>query len=88
MAPAGRHVRERRPGCDAEQAAVGIERVEQRIEVVLVDSATVQEQQRSLGLAGGLAKPVYELVAQVLFAAVRGLTSGFTVASICSRRCS
>jgi hypothetical protein len=58
------------------------------VEVVLVDAAAVEQQQRSLGLAGGLAEAMYELVAQALFAAVRGLTSGFTVASICSRRCS
>jgi len=46
----------------AEQAAVGVEHVEERREVELVGAAAVQEDERALGLAGGRARPVDERV--------------------------
>ena len=60
VAAAGRDVRERRAGRDAQQPALGVERVEQGEEVVLVHAAAVQEHQGALRLAGGLADPVHQ----------------------------
>ena len=44
--------RERSPGGDAVQAALGIERIQQREEVVLVGASPVEEDERAFGLAG------------------------------------
>ena len=61
VAPAGRDVGERRPGRQADEAALGVERVEQGVEVVLVDAAPVEQDQGALGLARWLADPVDQL---------------------------
>ena len=47
---------------EADEPVLGVEHVEQRREVVLVGAATVQEDQRALRLARGLADDVDEWV--------------------------
>jgi DNA-binding MarR family transcriptional regulator len=56
---AGRQ-RERAARGSAEQAALGVEQVEQGKQVVLVDTAAVEEDQRPLGVAGGWADQLLE----------------------------
>jgi len=48
---AARRQRERGAGCDPVQLPLRVERVEERVEVVLVRAAAVQEDERPLRLA-------------------------------------
>ena len=68
-------------GCEPAQAALGVERVEQGIEVVLVGAPAVEEDERSGRLA--LGRPLEGVDGHL-----RGLGSGVSRGSICSRRCS
>ena len=52
---AARRQRQRRARAEAVEAALGVERVEQRHQVELVGAAAVEEDERALGLAGGAA---------------------------------
>ena len=72
---AARRQRERAARRDAEQPPLRIERVEERVEVVLVGAAPVQEDERSLRLAG--CGPLPELKAHA-----RGSGSGVSTGSI------
>ena len=85
MAPTRRQ-EERAAGRDADQAALGVEEVEEGGEVVLVGAAPVHEHERALGLARGRADLVDELGHAVVLA--RGLVSGVSACSSCSRRLS
>ena len=88
MRAAGRQL-ERPPGSGAEQPPLGIERVEQRVQVVLVGPAPVEEDERAVGLAGGGADPRFEQLGQLLAAqASRGFGSGVRAGSTWSRSCS
>ena len=88
MVAAGREL-ERPARGDAEEPPLGIERVEQRVQVVLVGPAPVEEDERALGLAGGGANPGFELLGQLLAAqAARGFGSGVRAGSTWSRSCS
>ena len=73
--------RERPARRDAEQPPLGVERVEERVEVVLVGAAAVQEDERSLRLARS--RPLDDCQRHP-----RGFGSGVSTGSICSRRCS
>ena len=84
MPPAGRDVGERRAGGQPDEPPLGVEDLDQRMEVVLVDPAAVQQDDRALGLAGGLADAVDQLRRSGIDHA-RGFTSGVTDASILSR---
>jgi hypothetical protein len=55
MLSAGGNAGDRRARRDADQPPVGVELIEQGMEVVLGGPATVVEDQRALRLAGGLA---------------------------------
>ena len=81
---AARRQRERAARGDAEQPPFGVERVEERMQVVFVGPAAVQEDERSLRLAGG--RPLEDVEASR--AHPRGFGSGVSAGSICSRRCS
>src|SRR5262245_60052520 len=54
VAAAGRDVGERTSGAYPDQPALGVELVEQRVEVHLVGAAAVKQDQRTLGIARGL----------------------------------
>jgi hypothetical protein len=85
---AGRQL-ERRPRSGAEEPPLGIERVEQRVQVVLVGPAPVEEDERAVGLAGSGADPRFEQLGQLLAAqASRGFGSGVRAGSTWSRSCS
>ncbi len=77
--------RERAAGGEPEQPPLGVERVEQPVEVVLVRAAPVDEHERAVRVARGLADERVE--AQVCHAAL-GSGRGVSAGSICSRRCS
>ena len=79
--PASRRQRQRAAGGEAPQAALRVERVEQGIEVVLVGAAPMEEDERSGRLA--LGRPLEGVDGHP-----RGLGSGVSRGSICSRRCS
>ncbi len=88
MVAAGRQ-QQRAARSDAEEPPLGIERIEQRVQVVLVGPAPVEEDERALGLAGGGADPGFELLGQLLAAqASRGFGSGVRAGSTWSRSCS
>ena len=61
MAPAGWHARQWCPRGQAEELAVGIELIEHRVEVALVDGAAVEQDQGALRLAPGLAGEMHHL---------------------------
>jgi len=61
VAPAGRHVGERRPRGHPEKLAIGIELVKHGVEVALVDGSPVEKDERALGLAGRLADQMSHL---------------------------
>ena len=61
--------------------ALGVERVEERVEVVFVGAAAVEQDERSLRLARS--RPLEDLQGHP-----RGFGSGVSAGSICSRRCS
>ena len=84
MPPPGRQP-ERAARRHAEEPALGVEQVEQREEVVLVRPPAVEEDERSLGLARGLAPARDELRHAPVG---RGLGSGVSLFSTSSRRCS
>ena len=79
--PASRRQRQRPTGGEPAQAALGVERVEKGIEVVLVGAAAVEEDERSRRLARG--RPLESVERHP-----RGFGSGVNRGSICSRRCS
>src|SRR5207248_161700 len=85
---AARRQRERRPRRVAGEATLGVERVEEREEVVLVGAAAVEEDERSLRLPRGGALEVPELAHERTLQLSRGFVRGVSVGSICSRRCS
>ena len=72
------------------QPALGIEHVEQRIEVVLARPTTVEEDERPVRLACRRADEVLEggPAAHLTAQSARGSGSGVTTFSTCSRRCS
>ena len=77
MAAAGRDVRDRGAGREPQQAALRVELIQQRSQIVLVGAAAVQEDQRALGLAGRLPDAMWKV--GYGFAAVsRGLVIGFS----------
>ena len=85
---AGRQ-RERPARRDSDQPPLGVEHVEQRVEVVLARTAAVEEDERPVRLAGRRADEVLEGAAAHLTAqSARGSGSGVTTFSTCSRRCS
>ena len=49
------------PGVRPTSLRLGVELVEQRVEVALVDAAAVEQDQRALGLARGLADEMHHL---------------------------
>jgi hypothetical protein len=71
---AGRE-RERPPRAQADEPALGIERVEQREEVVLVGAAAVEQDEGADSVAAGLSDSVLERLGAQCFgcAAVDGL---------------
>ena len=79
-----------------EELALGIELVEHRIEVALVDAAAVEQDQRALRLArparGSRWTMLDDLARAIagglLRLATRGLLIGRRTGSTCSRRCS
>jgi hypothetical protein len=74
---------------DAEKPPLGIERVEQRMQIVLVGPAPMEEGERAVGLAGRGANPGFEQLGQLLAAqASRGFGSGVNAGSTWSRSCS
>ena len=81
VAPAGRDVGERGARGYPEQAALGVELVEQPVQVVLIGTAAVVEDKRAGGLARRLADPVDQPVAHPR-RATRGLAIGVSTASI------
>ena len=84
MRAAGRK-HERPAWGQAEQPSLGIERVEKRVEVVLARPAPVEEDERSLRVAGRRPDEVLEAHET---GALRGSGSGVSVRSTCSRYCS
>ena len=72
-------------GRDAEEPPVGVEEIEEREEIVLVRTATVEQDERARRLAGGLA-PASDELAHARGA--RGSGSGVSVCSTWPRRCS
>ena len=88
MVAAGRQ-QQRAARCDAEEPPLGVERIEQRVQVVLVRPAAVKEDERPLGLAGSGADPGFEQLGQLLAAQARvGFGSGVRAGSTWSRSCS
>ena len=87
VAPARRHVRQRRAGSDADEPPLGIELVEEAEEVVLVGAAPVVEDEGALWVALGLADSVDQL-AHPAERAARGFWTGVRTRSISSRRSS
>ena len=75
-----------RAACSPAAAVLGIERVEQREEIVLVRAAAVEEDERALRLARRRALERAEAHARVQFS--RGFGSGVSIGSTCARRCS
>ena len=61
VASAGRDPDQGRAGRQAQQPALGVERVEQGVQVRLAGGAAVQQHDRALGLAGGLADQMGKL---------------------------
>ena len=85
MVAAGRQL-ERPARSDAEEPPLRVERVEQRVQVVLVGPAPVEEDERALRLAGGGPDPGFQQLAQLLAAqASRGFGSGVRAGSTWSR---
>ena len=88
MLAAGRQL-ERSPGSGAEVPPRGIERIEQRVQVVLVGPPPVEEDERAVGLAGGGADTRFEQLGQLFAAqASRGFGRGVRAGSTWSRSCS
>ena len=85
VSAAGRE-RQRAPRRRRDEAPLGVEEVEQRIEVVLVGAASVEEDERALGFSRRGAKPGLE--AHRAAAVSRGFGSGVRIGSTCERRCS
>ncbi len=81
-----RRERERRPRRVAGEPALRVEQVEHRVEVVLVRAATVQEDERSLGVSGR--GPLERPQAHARVQLSRGFGSGVRIGSTCARRCS
>ena len=84
---AGRQ-RERAARRDPEQPPLRVERVEQGIEVALVRTTPVEQDERSLGSALGRPLERMQLERHELVQAARGSGSGVRTGSICARRCS
>ena len=86
---AARRQQQRAARSDAEESLLRVERVEQRVQVVLVGPAPVEEDERAVGLAGSGPDPGFEQFGQLLAAqASRGFGSGVRAGSTCSRSCS
>jgi hypothetical protein len=61
VAPAGWHVGQRCPRGHAEELAIGIQLIEHRVEVALIDGAAVEQDQGALRLARRLAGQMHHL---------------------------
>ena len=88
MVAAGRKL-QRAARSDTEEPALGIERIEQRVQVVLVGPAAVEEDECALGVTGSGPGPGFERLSQLFPAqASRGFGNGVSAGSTWSRSCS
>src|SRR5581483_11104247 len=78
--------RERRARRVPGQPPLGVERVEERVKIMLVGAATVEQDERPLGLGrrGGLERTEWHVRVQL----ARGSGSGVRIGSTWARRCS
>ena len=83
---AARRQQQRPAWSDAEEPPLGIERIEQWVQVVLVGPAPVEEDERAVGLTGSGTDPGFGQLGQLLAAqASRGFGSGVRAGSTWSR---